>query len=118
MNKVFICFNVRNSEGIVGFGPVFTKEIDAQLWVKKERLRGNTEATYDSVEFNPKVHCCETCTQMRLCGGTCIDMTCYIGFNGGDHDGWTDEKKNQELRNKNEVNDNDYQYTLADTINR
>ena len=53
---------------------------------------------------------CETCTQTRLCGGTCIDMTCYSGFVDGDHDGWTNSEPLDMSKWPNEVEKEDLTY--------
>lgn len=53
---------------------------------------------------------CKNCTQMRLCGGTCIDMTCYRGYVDGDHDGWTDKPQINLNSWPNEATEKDYSY--------
>ena len=36
---------------------------------------------------------CNNCGCIRFSGNKCIDMTCWRGYMGGDHDGWVPDGK-------------------------
>ena len=57
---------------------------------------------------------CKTCGQIKTSLIHCIDMTCYIGYNQGDHDGWIPYDENcpaEKIKHfPNEATEEDYKY--------